>query len=111
MGEGNYMHWYWGLGNRYALAGASIIAWLNGAATLLAMNTHHPAGIFALGTIFSLLVFLGSYLANLNYGNSKQDTSTASGVEYRIAVKFHIITYVACGLSLLCFLVGALTYG
>jgi hypothetical protein len=79
--------WHWGEGTEYAIEGDKSILILNGAAsvsvlTFIGNMKLHPDYLiyamisFAVGALFSVLIFVFAYAAQLSYGNNKLRTRT-----------------------------------
>jgi hypothetical protein len=106
--------WHWGEGNKYVIEGAKTIFIVNGAASVSTLTfignvKPHPAPaalivsmiLFAVGAMFSALIFLFAYLAQLSYGNSDR-------TQARI---WHSVTYGIVFLSVFLFVVGIVVAG
>ena len=88
--------WHWSEGNKYALEAMKALLWLNGgsAAALLALfggarprlvtsDFGHSIASFAIGTAFSVALFVGGYATQLHYANNG---ITKTGQRINIAV-------------------------
>ena len=99
--------WHWGEGTKYAIEGAKSILIINGAAsvsvlTFIGNMKLHPAYLiyamilFAVGALFSVLIFIFAYCAQLSYGNNN----------FIIARRWHVLNYVVVLASVLSFVSG-----
>ena len=99
--------WHWGEGTKYVIEGAKTILIVNGAAavstlTFIGNAKVHPKPLifamilFAVGAMFSAMIFACAYLTQLYYGNSNS----------KLAHIWHACTYVVVISSLLLFFSG-----
>jgi hypothetical protein len=103
----NDAKWHWAEGNKYVVEGAKSIFLLNGVAAISVLTfighlkTHSHSliaamGLFAIGALFSALIFMFAYFAQLYYGNGDRGP----------AITWHHRTYWAVGISVIAFIAG-----
>jgi hypothetical protein len=99
--------WHWGEATKYVIEGAKTILIVNGAASVSTLTfignvKFHPKGLiwamilFAIGAMFSAMIFACAYFTQLYYGNSN----------LKLAHRWHIFTYVVVIASFILFFSG-----
>lgn len=99
--------WHWGEGTKYVIEGGKAVFIVNGAAavsilTFIGNAKLHPRPLifamilFAVGTMFSAIIFACAYFAQLYYGKSN----------LILAIRWHNFTYAAVVVSVLAFFFG-----
>jgi len=99
--------WHWGEGTKYAIEGAKSMLIINGAASVSVLTfignvkVHSKYLIYSMisfgfGVLFSVLILVFAYSAQLNYGNNN----------FSYAHRWHVLTYAAVIFSVALFVAG-----
>lgn len=109
--------WHWGKGTKYAIEGAKSILLINGAVAVSVLtfigNTKTNVKLvtcsmveFAVSALFSAIIFLFCYLAQLHYGNygAGNDLSNSAHRWHHIAYMFVVlaVSFFVLGIGLSC---------